>query len=186
MKSVICLYIFVTSLHYVLLSDVITTERTTENEVDNSIEDKKMCTCNKSYCVCCEYLNWKLIHVNGLTCIMAKYTEDSAGIILSVTYNDTVIIEQNLSLKKIFPICIKNNIFGILPGSLCIQAYNVVVNSHNIHACFRIEGHWFSIDLPAVNLGCINITKKAINKFCTNDILESLMNWYKRKTNNVC
>lgn len=185
MKTVICLYIFSISLQYVLLSDVPTTEITVENEVHNSVEDRKVCTCSKSQCVCCEYLNWKIISVNGLTCVKAKYVEDSVGVDLSVTYNNTVIIQHNVFLEKLFPLCIKNNIFGILPGSLCIQMNDVILTSKNFHACFQIEGRWFSINLPTVNLGCINITKHTMNKHYVDNVIHSLMLWYKAKNNNV-
>ncbi|XP_076381699.1 uncharacterized protein LOC143260406 [Megalopta genalis] len=170
MKTMICLYKFLIILPYVLLSDVITAETTMGNEIPD-LEEGKNCNCNKLKCSCCEYLDWKFINVNGLVCADIKYVADNVGVILSVTYNNTVIIQQKIFLEEQIPICIKDNIVGILPGSLCIYAYDIVATPQNFHACFKIVGSVFNIKFTTINLGCFNIKKNGINKMNLNEML---------------
>ncbi|XP_078039519.1 uncharacterized protein LOC144471402 [Augochlora pura] len=157
MKAIIWLCIFIISLRYVLSNNITTEETTLTNEIPDSVENQQSCLCKELKCSCCEYLDWKFVNVNGLVCAGVKYVTD-VSVILSLTYNNITIIEQHIYLSKLHPICIKENIVGILYGSLCLYVYDVFTTPESFHACFNLTAS-ISAAHVSTNLGCINIKK---------------------------
>ncbi|GAB1859628.1 hypothetical protein CAJAP_00707 [Camponotus japonicus] len=112
------------------------------------------CECiNKYYCGCCQFIEWDAVSLNGTLCGNASYLDHDYGISITLTYNNVTLINETVTVKDAPPICVGNFVDSVF--DICLQIYDIDVDSNGFHACFEILGKIMKFEIYKLELGCI-------------------------------
>lgn len=144
----------------VLLSFVHTSSlpsiRVFDHRPQNLDEQPNGCNCVGYTCGCCQHIEVDEIGLNDTVCINVTYLDQDYGLEVTLSVDGHVYINASISARNPPPLC------AAIPGlkdlaSICLQFYNLNVNSTSFSGCMRVVAKLKYVTVEKINIGCFKI-----------------------------
>lgn len=144
----------------VLLSFVHTSSlpsiRVFDHRPQNLDEQANGCNCVGYTCGCCQHIEVEEIGLNDTVCINVTYLDQDYGLEVTLSVDGHVYINASISARNPPPLC------AAIPGlkdlaSICLQFYNLNVNSTSFSGCMRVVAKLKYVTVEKINIGCFQI-----------------------------
>lgn len=119
-------------------------------------EQPNGCSCVGYTCGCCQHLEVEKIGLNDTVCINVTYLDQDYGLEVTLSVDGHVYIYASISARNPPPLC------AAIPGlkdlaSICLQFYNLNVNSTSFSGCMRVVAKLKYVTVEKINIGCFKI-----------------------------
>lgn len=119
-------------------------------------EQPNGCSCVGYTCGCCQHLEVEKIGLNDTVCINVTYLDQDYGLEVTLSVDGHVYINASISARNPPPLC------AAIPGlkdlaSICLQFYNLNVNSTSFSGCMRVVAKLKYVTVEKINIGCFKI-----------------------------
>lgn len=130
--------------------------RVFDHKPQNVEEEANGCSCVGYTCGCCQHLEVDKIGLNDTVCINVKYLDQDYGLEVTLSVDGHVYINASISARNPPPLC------AAIPGlkdlaSICLQFYNLNVNSTSFSGCMRVVAKLKYVTVDKINIGCFKI-----------------------------
>uniref|UniRef100_K1RDG1 DUF4773 domain-containing protein n=1 Tax=Magallana gigas TaxID=29159 RepID=K1RDG1_MAGGI len=127
-----------------------------DHKLQNVEEEPNGCSCVGYTCGCCQHLEVDKIGLNDTVCINVKYLDQDYGLEVTLSVDGHVYINASISARNPPPLC------AAIPGlkdlaSICLQFYNLNVNSTSFSGCMRVVAKLKYVTVDKINIGCFKI-----------------------------
>lgn len=132
---------------------------TTDIEAKEEEVGPSNCLCNGPSCICCIDFNMTYIDLGGPGCVRLKYLSADEGILLNVSYGDSVLHSQRVKGPDPAPTCL--NMFARL-AQMCARFSELLPTDDGLRGCLQLEPMLLGevqIELP---LGCFRMGPKGV------------------------